>query len=410
MLRTQWWRCGLWAVCLWGALAAPVTGSPWIQINDYADWWEALHGDPPNVSPVSEWEWGDYMYQWANYLVEGEPYPPTQFLPAELYAYEGGAISYPEEPGLVMVWGTGPDLPPGEYASAWKYDYLLDPDLSNTVITVSVFPPQWGPTGQITQVSFGIRDAMGRTRSWYWNVGPAATIPWNVTTPITIFTSQTGLNATIPAADGYMNTPGFDITTAQFFLADENAQWVGGPVPVPPPGGPPGGLWNYWHELQVLPQWELVKWYQPPDPAQPESTYLGWNEFSAVYDGGLQVADDWVSDGQPVTGVRWWGCYLNWKHPYPPPQSELPYHYHIGFYTDVPPSSEEDFSHPGQLLHLVGPEHQWDYTIEFVGWEYDPRINEWEACFEFEMTFPQAEWFYPAPNTIYWVSIAGCYG
>ena len=220
--------------CVLAALASPAAGSPWVQINDFDDWWRALYGDPPNISGVSEWEWGDYMYQWENYLVEGEPYPSTQFLMPELYVYSGGGGGggYPEEPGLVMAWGTGPDLLPGEYASAWKYDYLFDPDLSNAAITVSVFPPQWGPTGQIGQVSFGIRDGMGRTRAWYWNVGPAGPIPWNVTTPITIYTSRTGLNATIPPANGYMNTPGFDITTAQFFLVDENAQWLGGPMPI----------------------------------------------------------------------------------------------------------------------------------------------------------------------------------
>lgn len=153
-----------------------------------------------------------------------------------------------------------------------------------------------------------------------------------------------------------------------------------------------------------------VKWSQPPAPAYPAFTYLGWDEFSAVYDGGFQVADDWVSDGRPVAAVRWWGSYLGWKHPYPPPQSELPYHYHVGFWTDVPPSGEPGFSHPGTLLHLVGPGHEWDYTIEFAGWNFDPRINEWDACFKFEMVFFPNEWFYPTSGDMYWVSIAACYG
>jgi hypothetical protein len=391
-------------------LALPALGNPCFTIQSVDDWYDALTGDPPHVSALSDWEGWDYLNQWQLYLMEGEPYPLTQFRMANLYVWVGGGPPpWPDVSGMVMLWG-GPDILPGEYASAWEYNYLEDPDLSTAVITTIIFAPQFGPQGQINQVSLGLKDVMGRTRSWYWNCGPGQPIPWNVPTAVTIFVSRTGLNAASPVANGYMSAPGFDARSVQYLIADENAVFFGDQLPVPPPGAPYDGLWNLWHDLQVVPEWQLVKWNQPPDPAYLENTCLGWNEFSAVYDGGLQVADDWVSDGQPVTGVRCWGCYLNWKHPYPPPQSELPYHYHIGFYTDVPPSSEEDFSHPGQLLHLIGPDHQWDYTIEFVGWEYDPRINEWEACFEFEMTFPQAEWFYPAPNTIYWVSIAGCYG
>lgn len=410
MIQKPGWcrRAVFMSACMIAALAMPAAGDPWLQFDDYEDWWDALYNYPPEVSGVNEAEWGDHMYQWEHYLTEGEPYPPTEFLSPELYVYGGGGGGgYPEEAGLVMVWGTDPALPAGEYASAWRYDYLLDPDLSNAVIKVSVFPPAWGSTGRITQVSFGIRDIMGRTRSWYWNVGPAGPLPSNVITPITIYASRTGLNATVPPATGYMNTPGFDITAAQFFLVDENAQWLGGPLPIPPPGGPPLGLWNYWNNLQVLPEWQLVKWHQPPDPAFPQNVYYGWNQHSDWWYGPI-AADDWLcTTPEPVTGINWWGSFIGWKHPYPPP---MPSHFHLQMWTDVP-GMPPGFSHPGEVIWETWA---YTYTVEWVGWDYDPRTKEYESCFKFKYALSPWEYFYQEPGpggvNVYWLSVSACEG
>jgi len=409
--KVCWCRRGLWAAaCVLGVLAVPALGVPYFRIHSTQDWYDALQGDPPHVRALSDWEGYDYLNQWALYLQEGEPYPPTQFLMADLYVFWGGGPPpWPEDTGLVMLWGSGVQLPPGDYASAWGYDYLEDPDLSTAVITTIIFAPQFGPQGQINQVSLGIRDILGRTRSWYWNCGPGQPIPWNTPTAVTIYVSGTGLSAASPPASGYMSMPGFDSRNAQFLIADENAVFFGGELPVPPPGAPYDGLWNLWHEIEVRPQWELTKWYQPPDPAEPNDVYYGWDETSLVFDGALIAADDWVANGQPVTAVRWWGSFYDWHNPYPPPQTELPYHFHISFWTDVPPGGTNDFSHPGQMLHLVGPPHEWNYTCQFVGWEYDPRTKEYEACFEFQTVFEPQEWFYPPADGIYWTSISACY-
>jgi len=394
-------------MCVVGCLTVPGLGDPYFSIMGMEGWWQALNGDPPHVKPISEWEWYDYMYQWQNYTQEGEPYPPTQFLPATLYVYEGGHPGYPEDAGLVMAWGTEPDLPPGDYASAWKYDYLEDPDLSQAQITVTVYPPQWGPSGQIINISFGIQDTSGRIRSWHWTVGPAGVIPWNVPTTITIDTTRTGLNATTPPATGYMSAPGFDITQAQVFLADENGQYVGGPLPIPPPGGPPLGLWNYWRDLRVQPRWNLVKWHQPPDPAFPENVFYGWNERSDWWFGPI-AADDWVcTTPAPVTDVHWWGSFLGWKYPDPP---ALPQHFHLQIWTDVP-AMPPGFSHPGQVIWETWA---YNYTVEFAGWDYDPRTKEYEACFKFTYILSPQEYFYqdpgPTGTNIYWLSIAACDG
>jgi len=411
--RVRWCGSGLLAAaCVLGVCLAPALGEPYVSIQSVSEWEEALQGIPPHVVGMTPPEWEEYWQQWQLYTQEGERYPYTTFQPPELYVYGGGGGGggYPEDSGLVMVWGVA-GMPAGEYASAWQYNYLTDPDLSNAIITTSVYAPQWGPVGQITQISLGIKDAAGLVRSWYWNVGAGQTIPWDLLTPVTIDTSQTGLNATTPAADGYMNTPGFTLTTAQFLVADENATWLGPDLPVPPPGAPTDGNWNLWHNIVVQPKPQgVVKWSQPPDPAHPQNVYYGWNEKSDWWNGPI-VADDWIcSTPDPVTDVHWWGSFLGWKRGELP--SQLPNHFHIQIWDDVPavPGDPNSFSHPGQVIHEVYA-YQGSYQVAFVGWDFDPRTKQYEACFRFDYDLQPSEYFYQtAGTTIYWVSIAACEG
>ena len=225
---------------------------PYFKIETAEDWQSALVTGA--VEAMTQSQWDKYMAQLQdpNNETEGEPYPSTQFMPPELYVYDGGGgAGDPEDPGLVMAWGDD-TLPAGQYASAWMFDYGLDPDLSNSTITLTVFPPQFDQNGnQINAVSFGIQDINGNIRSWHWNA--PVPIPWNIPTTITINTAIAGVAAANPVANGYMNNPAFDITKAQFFIVDENAQWVGGTAPIPPPGQFVSRPWNLWADLIVRP-------------------------------------------------------------------------------------------------------------------------------------------------------------
>ena len=245
------WRGRITATVLaLGVLAyaggASALADAYFEVHTFVEWEDALLTG--NVVPISPVNWDIYMDEWAMYTEEGDPYPPNEFRPATLYAYEGPDF---ERAGLVMAWGED-DPPAGDYATAWEWDYLVDPDLSNAVVTMTVYPPSYLGGGGITQISFGIRDINGNSRSWRWNV--PGTIPWDVGTPVTVDCSKTGVNATSPVADAYMNNPAFDITQAQFLIADENGQLIGGPLPVPPAGGPAGAIWNYWYDVTVKPK------------------------------------------------------------------------------------------------------------------------------------------------------------
>lgn len=146
-----------------------------------------------------------------------------------------------------------------------------------------------------------------------------------------------------------------------------------------------------------------IKWSQPPDPTEPPNLYYGWNEMSVI-DSPQIAADDWVCTSQePLTRVRWWGSYLGWDQGLPPP--DLPLAYSIAIWTDVPAGIDEDFSHPGTVL--------WQTECpapppEFYGWDFDPIVGEYEACFLYDCPLPQ--WFTQTGDPqILWISIAAIY-
>lgn len=156
----------------------------------------------------------------------------------------------------------------------------------------------------------------------------------------------------------------------------------------------------------------VYKWRQPPDPAQPDNVFYGWNEESICWDLGNTVADDFLcTTADPVTSIRWWGSFKGWEYPFPPPPEEMPIHFHFHFWTDVPAGVDQEFSHPGRVIHEILPAFH-TYTYEFVGWDYDPRTGDYEAAFLFQQDLEPWEWFFQDPgedSTIYWLSVSACY-
>jgi hypothetical protein len=379
------------------------------------------------------------MAQWQQFHDEqSEPYPSTNYAPPTLYVYEGGGGGgyEPNDAGLVMAWGDPVD---GDYASAWQYAYPEDPDLTNCIITVSVTPPQMGPSGAITQVSLGLQNnpmVGGPTRAWYWDCGaPGSGKPliWNQPNTIKIDTSKTGVTAATPVATSYMNVPGFNLKQVQWITCDENGNWVGGANPVPGPGGA-AFLWNYWHWLTITPRTSAekgiyTKWSQGPvvvDPNSDPPVIIGWDEPSD-YIAPPMMADDWpCEDDRPVTDVHWWGSFIGWTQPHLPPV--VPQAFHLGIWTnsaDPDPCDPTTFSHPDQL---VWQNFCTNWVWNFAGYDQDPRKypdgaapgepgadEMMDACFQFTQLLSEDEWFFQDPGDdpcnprIYWLSIAPLY-
>ena len=427
-------KCVIFLLIFNLVLTISLTAGPYVAIGNADQWLRQMYPETPeqnSIRPLQLPEWDLYYDGWydpANKFI-GEPYPPTQFYPAELYASYPGMYSDPEldttGDGLVMAWADD-RMDEGSYASAWVFEYGIDPDLTNTTIQITVFPPQWGQQGQITQVSFGMRDVNGNIRSWYWNCGTGAgMLPWNTSTTITIDADLTGLNATNPPASSYMSSPAFDITQVQDFIVDENAFWVGGATPVPPVGQEIGRLWNYWKDLKVMPKKPIankgyyLKYSQPAvELADEPGIILGWDELSVYFPEYYKVimADDFIClDGRAITDFHWWGSFLGWSEASLPPQ--MPKAFHIAIWTDVPdpnPDDPTDWSMPGKMIwqHVCV-----NWTWNFAGFDRhplseDPQYEFYknEACFQFNQLLSEPDWFYQKEGeNIYWLSIAAIY-
>jgi hypothetical protein len=408
--------------------------NPYRRIVSQQDWEEALSSG--HVYAMEPQDWEGYMSQWQTYKEEGPDYPDSNFLQArppegQLYVYGGGGGGGAYDPcaaGLVMGWGYE-GMPLGSYCSAWKFDYLKDPDLSNCIISIVVTAPKSDVNGvQINQVSLGLQNAPvpgGPIRSWYWNCGAAgsgAPITWGVPTQIRIDTTKVGVAAATPVATAYASNPAFNLQNVQWLIVDENGNWLGGS---PPPA--PGGfqfLWNYWYWLMISPKTTLSKdyykkWSQPPvvlDANNPP-VFIGWDELSD-YNMVKIVADDWqCKDDRPITDIHWWGSFIGWNEPYPPPV--VPKAFHIGIWTDVPdpdPGDPLTFSHPGTL---IWQNYCDNFVWNFAGYDSDPRVfhdpcapyEPTEACFQYNQLLSQDEWFHQEPTSdpngrVYWVSIS----
>ena len=146
-------------------LEPPKAPSTYLVIDGYTGWQTALTDG--SVIPVDEPNWVLYMQQWDGYLEPGKPYPSNEYKTPVLSAYAGnpcnGSDSDPNNPGpsgLIMAWDppTETSLP---YSAAWKYKYPADPDLTNSIITVTVHPP----CRSITAVSLGLKDIYGNIRA-----------------------------------------------------------------------------------------------------------------------------------------------------------------------------------------------------------------------------------------------------
>jgi hypothetical protein len=124
------------------------------------------------------------------------------------------------------------------------------------------------------------------------------------------------------------------------------------------------------------------------------------------------VADDFRCLGSmPITSIHWWGSYIGWQEPEPPPVK--PTSWRIGFWSNVPPMPPGGFSHPGKLLWQIEVDAS-RVNPEMVGYDEFPDTIP-ETCFQYYVQLKPEEYFRQAkqePNTvdsIFWLSIAAIY-
>ncbi len=166
MKRTSARTLGAVSILLLAAMSGVATATPYFRIDTELDWLDALGSG--QISPVAAGEF--------EAMVLGDPQWPTEYQEAtfctpQLYVIEE---EYQGEPGLVMAWGPQgpPPTEPTRMAAAWDYTYPLDPDLTDTTIEFSIFPPV--PS---TMFSLNLIDGNGNYREWIWHAGNPGEVP-----------------------------------------------------------------------------------------------------------------------------------------------------------------------------------------------------------------------------------------
>ncbi|MHC4623126.1 MAG: DUF7901 domain-containing protein, partial [Planctomycetota bacterium] len=139
-------------------------------------------------------------------------------------------------------------------------------------------------------------------------------------------------------------------------------------------------------------------------------------------DWAIMVADDFRCLGpMPVTSIHWWGSYVGWEEPDPPPQE--PSAWRIGFWSNVPVGSppEPEYSYPDTLLWQIEVDAN-RVHVDWVGNDWFPPapggpaaqfMLEPDTCFQYYIKLEPNEWFwqdhYVTRDNVYWLSIAAIY-
>ncbi|HPD15259.1 MAG TPA: PEP-CTERM sorting domain-containing protein [Planctomycetota bacterium] len=230
-------------LCLPAANATPI-----FRIGTQAEWQAALSDG--RIKPVP----GPVFEQMVR---EEEAWPPEYqsalFFTPELYVM---GSPWQGEPGLVMAWG--PPEPLGQdtrMAAAWDYVYPQDPNLKNTVIEFSIFPPVVS-----TLFSLNIVDQFGNYREWIWHAGGPGEVPAGQWSTLVIDPVTGASNWPTFAGSPFIhNVPGsaFDLSSITILRFDENITGGFSNFFPPPEGGqglPPFWVWNAWDHVAVQPE------------------------------------------------------------------------------------------------------------------------------------------------------------
>jgi hypothetical protein len=152
-----------------------------------------------------------------------------------------------------------------------------------------------------------------------------------------------------------------------------------------------------------------TKWSKPADMRLGDD----WESW-AIQDEAVivRMADDFVSDGRPISDIHWWGSYIDWatQDPVPPrPPPIRPLGFRLRWYTDVPAGVDEKWSHPGDLILQtfcpIGQANETYYGTVDQFWKGEPYYeHEYQYYCDLEDPWPERE------GEIYWLEIVAVFG
>ena len=158
-----------------------------------------------------------------------------------------------------------------------------------------------------------------------------------------------------------------------------------------------------------------LKWRQRPVSSLGENIHsdIDWRLAMTPNGDRQAAADDFISNGQPITGVRWWGSYFDpAEQPQPDPMNQnlvppVEEGYVISFFQRLAGAAG-----PGPLLGMyTAPADAVDIQpTGLVGWDGHPV---WEYVVDLDQTLlehasaiAQPDAFLEVAETEYWISIA----
>lgn len=251
----------------------------------------------------------------------------------------------------------------------------------------------------------------------------------------TILGAPTGLDPQDPRAIAIIESRdnGTDIL-ANRTLSLKISNWQDDPAldngeayPTPPATSSDVSVFHNTDELQQPPSEpdSCSKWSQPPDCTNGvdiESWGVGINEQEWV--SWLKVADDWLCDGRPISGLRWWGSFKDWMTtntaPVPPPEYPIhPAAFLVQWHTDIPATPTNLFSRPGEVLAwaIYPVTYSGQYPGEGIVQEEPWCVSElkfvqpgyYEHEYQYTLRFPATNRWIEKEGNIYWLSIQAVY-
>jgi hypothetical protein len=187
-------------------------------------------------------------------MVLNDPQWPVEYQGAQFFTPTLAPVAnWDGSPALYMEWGDGGGggLTEGRIAAAWDYVYSLDPNLNNTRIDFSIFPPIIS-----TMFSLNLIDKFGNYREWIWHAGGAPGDPvagaWN-SLWIDPVTGASNFN-TFGGSPFIHNVVGstFDLASITILRFNENISATAPGFPAGPGGNIPAGwVWNAWDHVGV---------------------------------------------------------------------------------------------------------------------------------------------------------------
>lgn len=158
-----------------------------------------------------------------------------------------------------------------------------------------------------------------------------------------------------------------------------------------------------------------TKWRQPPLEGRGENIHsdIDWRLATTPNGDRQAAADDFISDGRPITGVRWWGSYFDREdQPRPDPMNQnlvppVEEGYVISFFESVAGAAG-----PGRLLGTyAAPANAVDIQpTNLVGWDQHPvwqyAVDLDQTLLEHASDIAQQDAFLERAETEYWISIA----